>query len=274
MLYRSICRPYGAWLASFTLIVMLVVFTATAFADDPYLGLRVFLKDDAKPVFRNAPVDRNLIPLPVTVEHAEGEWLWIGQAWVKKDQVLLPEAALEYYSQQIETRPTSAAWNNRGSVWKEKGELESAIRDYTEAIRLDPKNAIAFNNRGQAWKKLGEYARAISEYTESIRLAPKSPTAYNNLAWLLATCPDHHIRNGQRAIELATHSCELTGWKHASMLDTLAAAAAEAGQFEKAVEWQQKAIALARSESEKAGLRERLVRYEAKEAFREEEVRR
>src|SRR5262249_19208480 len=61
------------------------------------------------------------------------------------------------------------------------------------------------------------------------------------LAWLWATGPDG-VRDGKRAVEAATRACELTDWKENEFLDTLAAAYAEVGDFDKAVEYQKKAV--------------------------------
>ena len=72
----------------------------------------------------------------------------------------------------------------------------------------------------------------------------EAATPMNNLAWILSTCADASLRDGKRAVELATHACELTGRKNAWLLDTLAAAFAETGDFKAAVETQREAMAL------------------------------
>jgi tetratricopeptide (TPR) repeat protein len=72
------------------------------------------------------------------------------------------------------------ASNNRGVAYYGKGDLDKAIADYAEAIRLDPKYALAYYNRGVAYEKKGEWDNAIAEYTEAIRLDPKYARAYNN----------------------------------------------------------------------------------------------
>src|SRR5580704_15845876 len=69
---------------------------------------------------------------------------------------------------------------NRGTEYKNKGDLDRAIADYSEAIRLDPEHVKAYNNRGITWAAKGELDRAIADYSEAIRLDPKYVDAYDN----------------------------------------------------------------------------------------------
>jgi tetratricopeptide (TPR) repeat protein len=75
---------------------------------------------------------------------------------------------------------------DRGLEWAQKGELDKALADFTEAIRLNPKEARAYTNRGNVWMLKKDYDQAIADYTEAIRLNPKMAEAYNNrgLAWI------------------------------------------------------------------------------------------
>jgi len=57
-------------------------------------------------------------------------------------------------------------------------EYDRAIADYSEAIRLDPKNAGAYSGRGEAYCFKGEYDRAIADFTEALRLKPTDAEAY------------------------------------------------------------------------------------------------
>ena len=59
------------------------------------------------------------------------------------------------------------------------GQLERAIQDLDEAIRLDPQLAMSYANRGLAYGNLGQYQQAIQDYSEAIRLDPQPSLYYN-----------------------------------------------------------------------------------------------
>src|SRR5207247_2164022 len=84
------------------------------------------------------------------------------------------------------------------------------------------------------------------------------PKALNNLAWLLATCTVAEVRDGQSAVAYAQKAVSVTNRKDPETLDTLAAAYAEAGAFDKAVSAQQEAIALLQNDKTKTDFASRL----------------
>jgi tetratricopeptide (TPR) repeat protein len=75
-------------------------------------------------------------------------------------------------------------------------------------------------------------------------LEPQHAETMNRMAWTLATWPADESRDGKAAIALATRACELTEYKRPLMVDTLAAAYAETGDFQSAVKWSEKALQL------------------------------
>jgi tetratricopeptide (TPR) repeat protein len=90
------------------------------------------------------------------------------------------DRAVADYTETIRLNPKYAlAYNGRGNAYLNKGDTDSAIADYTEAIRLDPKSAYPYNGRGNAYHDKGEADRAIANYNEAIRLDPKYALAYN-----------------------------------------------------------------------------------------------
>ena len=158
---------------------------------------------------------------------------------------------------------------NRGLAWASKQNYDKAIADYEEAIRLAPKHQDPRINRRVVWEKKGEWDKVIAEYEATLKEGSPTAATCNELAWLRATCRDEKFRNGRQAVEYATKACELTAWKEAINLDTLAAAYAEAGDFDKAVEWQQKGMDLAPAD-EKADYESRLKLYQEKKPYRQQ----
>jgi len=98
---------------------------------------------------------------------------------------------------------------------------------------------------------LGLHAEAVEALTKVVEADPEDYTSVNNLAWILSTSPVDSLRDGRRAVELAQRAGELTNFKRAFVLSTLAAAYAEAGDFEKAREVSLKSVEVAKAERNK-----------------------
>ena len=113
---------------------------------------------------------------------------------------------------------------------------------------------------------------AAEHYQKALAIAPGLASARNHLAWVLATCGDAKVRDGVRAVELAEKANQLAGGKDAAVLDTLAAAYAEAGRYGEAVRTAQTAIELAQGAGQGEQARqigERLKLYQAGRPYRE-----
>ena len=195
-------------------------------------------------------------------------WVYVGRgtAWHAKKEY---QKAIADFNEAIRLEPQDPiTYLDRSITWRAMKEEDKAIADCNEAIRLDPKLTNAYITRGRAFKEKQEYDAAIADYSEAIRLDSKFVLAHNNLAWLLATCPDAQYRDGKRAIEEATRACELSGWRVPNNLDTLAAAHAEAGDFESAARWQARAIELLDDEKSRDDYRTRLELYREKKPYR------
>jgi tetratricopeptide (TPR) repeat protein len=127
-------------------------------------------------------------------------------------------------------------------VLNDRKDLAGAAAALKTAIELDPGGGQAHNDPGMAHQSQGRYAVAEQANLGATQAQLAFVPAYNGLAWILATSPDDKLRDGKRAIQYATEACERTGWKVPSCLGTLAAAYAEAGQFEEAIRYQTRAL--------------------------------
>ena len=179
-------------------------------------------------------------------------------------------AAAAQYAEALRLRPRYAsAHNNLGVALTHQGRYAPAATHLAEAIQINPAYASAHNNLGVALVSLGSFAAASAHFAEAVRLDPTYAEAHNNLAMILAACPEARYRDGRKAVESATHACELKGWKNPMCLNTLAAAYAESGDFDAAVTWQTRAMGFLKDGGMKADYEARLELYRTRQPYRQ-----
>jgi serine/threonine-protein kinase len=187
-------------------------------------------------------------------------------------------AAADAYRKYVERLcATAAFWKVDGwpLLLKELRKLKDkpgVIVAFQRAIEADPGDFLDHYILGQVLEYQGRYVEAEQAYLGAIKAQPAWVPACNSLARLLATCPEDKVRDGKRAVEYATTACEQSGWKALFCLDTLAAAYAEAGQFEEAVRYQTRALdnPVLRSDLRTAAV-QRLELYRQKKPFRDQQ---
>lgn len=163
-----------------------------------------------------------------------------------------PDAAEHHFAKAVARSPKNAVMRfNLGVALFRQGRLEEAITHLAEARRLDPVSPEIHFCLGEAYYGHGQTKEAIIHYREALRLRPHFPGALNDLAWILATHPDAALRNAAEAVRFAEKACELTSYRLPLFVGTLAAAYAEAGDFDKAVSTARKARDLAEASGEK-----------------------
>ena len=180
------------------------------------------------------------------------------------------EAAAAHFTEALRLYPGYAdAHNNLGTILSRQGRYAEAAAYFAQAVRLDPGNVQAHYNLGTILSQRGNYEAARAQFALAIRPQPSDPNVYNASAMLMAACPEAKLRDGKGAVKFATRACELTAWKDPLSLNTLAAAQAEAGDFNAAVRWQKTAIELLGDERQKDDFRSRLALYQAKRPYRQ-----
>ena len=154
--------------------------------------------------------------------------------------------AIGHYEKAIKLRPDYGdPYFNLGSVLYQQGRTDEAIAQWQKALATQPNDASFHTALGDAFLQRGLQKDAIAEYEHAARISPHDPMARNNLAWLLATSSDASVRDGNRAIEVAEQSVQLSGGKDPNYLRTLAAAYAEVGQFSEAIATAEQAMQIA-----------------------------
>jgi tetratricopeptide (TPR) repeat protein len=128
--------------------------------------------------------------------------------------------------------------------------------------------AELYTLRANALSRLGRKSEAINDFQTAIKLSKTDPICRAGAAWLYATSEDGRIRNGAYAVALATEAAKLSLWKDDTVLDVLAAAYAEAGDFSSAQKWEEKAI-LHGSQQDVPFYQRRLLSYQAAKPWRE-----
>jgi tetratricopeptide (TPR) repeat protein len=198
----------------------------------------------------------------------EFDWAYHVRGWIyyrKKDL----DKALADYETAIKLVPTeSVFYRDRGNIASVRKQYDKALADYSKAIEMDPTYPVPWTLRGKTWVAKKEYAKALADFEKAVEVAPKAAYAsyyYTALALFRAGCPDARFRDGKKALEAAQKAYDLT--KGPTEMAALAVAHAELGQFDKAVEWQTKAITAAPAE-EKDQYRSRLKQYQDRKPYR------
>jgi tetratricopeptide (TPR) repeat protein len=197
-------------------LLLLLVLSVTGHAQNTsWVGKVILLKtggerkiarrdDDGAIVF-----EAKLTGIAYIVVDEDGVWIRLRgngeEGWLRKREVVLLEDAVTHFTAQIERKEDLAwAYAHRGTAWAVKGELDIALKDFDDAIRLSPDRALCWTLRGNAWRVKKEYDKAIRDYSESIRLDPKDARAFNyrGFTWSEKKEHDKAIRDYSEAIRL------------------------------------------------------------------------
>jgi len=185
-----------------------------------------------------------------------------------------PDDAMSYYFRALRADPNyAAAHRNMAFILASRGASANAIEHYHQALELRPNDEHTHFYLAGVLFRTGEISLAIQHYQETIRLKPDYLQAFVLLARIFGTHPDERFRDGPEAVKLAIRAGRLTSLPDPSLLDTLAAALAEAGRFPEAVDTAQRAIQLAQSGGQielAKRIRTRLDLYQAGQPYRHE----
>jgi protein O-mannosyl-transferase len=199
----------------------------------------------------------------------------------------------------------AAAHDSCANLLADSGQTGEALAEFREAVRLDPKNATLRNNLGAMLVELGRFDEAMGHFAEAaqvnatdwrapylmgkallkqgrdeeavpyfrqaLQLDPDNLEALLGLARVLAADENPKVRDGRAALALASRANNLAGGIQPAVLDVMAMASAELGNFDDAQVITRKALDLANAAKLKTPeqLQQRLHLYQNRQPWRE-----
>jgi tetratricopeptide (TPR) repeat protein len=182
------------------------------------------------------------------------------------------QGALSDFTDAIERNGQDhAAFTGRAAAYFKLDRLDDALADANSALRITQK-PLLLSNRATILSKLGDFENALKDIERAIEIEEPGGHVLNEASWLLATCPIDAIRDGHRSVEYGERACALSEWKKATYIGTLSAAYAEVGEYDRAIELLERAMADPSYRAEFGDLAEtRLALYRSGTPYRQPE---
>ena len=108
------------------------------------------------------------------------EWNYCDDKGLGTPDVRIRNCTMLIESSGENAKNRAVAYTNRGHLYRDKGDLDHAVADYSQAITLDPKLVPAYNARSRVYHVKGDLEHAMVDYNQAITLDPKNVLAHNN----------------------------------------------------------------------------------------------
>jgi len=181
--------------------------------------------------------------------------------------------AVIHLKKAVELSPDSAENHaSLGLALARSGQTGEAVPQFERAVTLAPDSVEDRYYLGKALILAGRGAEGIDQWKQALAKDPDHLQLLNDMAWVLSTSSDNALRNGSEALRLAEHAVDLTQGDEPALLGTLAAANAETGRFDKAIELERRAADLATQQGKPElakSLLERLAVFQSKSPIRQ-----
>ncbi|MFC1631249.1 tetratricopeptide repeat protein [Candidatus Omnitrophota bacterium] len=117
-----------------------------------------------------------------------------------------PQQAIREYRQAIALDPSFfEAYTNLGNLFAETERPDQAFEHYQKAVEINPQDYLAYFNLAVTLNELGRKQEAVEAYRKNIAINPDYGRAYNNLAVIL-----EELGRKQEALEFYEKAAEIT----------------------------------------------------------------
>lgn len=172
------------------------------------------------------------------------------------------------FSELIEAHPQFVEGHEwRAVAYERQEKFEEAAADWRHAHKMLPEIVTLDWHLGQVSEYLGQYEAAITHYQSAFEKDPRFGGSHYALAMLFAACPDPKYRDGAKAEKHAREAFSSGEIPKNLALTAMAVAAAEAGQFDRAISIQTQAVQETPA-GEQPFMRNRLEMFQRGEAYR------
>jgi tetratricopeptide (TPR) repeat protein len=171
------------------------------------------------------------------------------------------EEGLKHLTESVRLDPSyTDARYNLANALSDLGRKQEAIDTFLQVLQIYPSDAKTHHNLAQTLAEMERWKEAQQHAQKAWELQPQNPDMINTLAWFLTASPRLDLRDGPRALQLASALNVSTGGIKVNYLRTLAAAQAQTGSYYLAVATARKALQLA--ESSKDGVTARRIHHD------------